>query len=192
MPRTILNWSLRIFSFFSLLPLSSLLLHKSLIPLTRTTCPGSLLESSGIRSGSLVNNSNCTEKVELWQVGTNSVREDEKKGGGGGGRWKIDLKNPKVYTRRHVQSGAELSVSYVTSFIWTCEGQTRAWTCVFWTENFHFISWKWSFKRTFVHSVNRSTDTLHVTSLYNIWDVLISRCFMSAPQWWHYSLLKVH
>lgn len=114
------------FLFFPLLPLSSMLLHKSLIPLTRTTCPGSLLESSGIRSGSLVNNSNCAEKVELWQVGTNSVREDEKKGvDGWGGWWKIDLKNPEVYTRRRVQSGAELSVSYVTSFTRTCEGQTR-------------------------------------------------------------------
>lgn len=150
MARTILNWSLWILSPFSPFLSPTRLLHKSLIPLTRTTCPGSLLESSGIRSGSLVNNSNCAESTGLWQVATSFVKAGERR------ERQLLRDGPQtswgVHTGGRVESGAGLSVSYATSFTRNLRGPARVWTSVLWAENLGFISWKSSFVRRFMVS----------------------------------------
>lgn len=150
MARTILNWSLWILSPFSPFLSPTRLLHKSLIPLTRTTCPGSLLESSGIRSGSLVNNSNCTESTGLWQVATSIVKAGERR------ERQLLRDGPQrswgVHTGRTCGEWSR-AVCFLCNAVYTAlRGPARVWTSVLWADNLGFISWKSSFVRRFMVS----------------------------------------
>lgn len=186
MARTILNWSLWILSPFSPFLSPTRLLHKSLIPLTRTTCPGSLLESSGIRSGSLVNNSNCTESTGLWQVATSFVKAGERR------ERQLLRDGPQtswgVHTGGRVESGAGLSVSYATPFTRTSEGQrgcgrlfSGRTTLVLFPENHHSWDALWC----------RRWNSVCCISLQPLGRARLNAA-SPFPRWWHYSLLKVH